>query len=81
MPDWSVRPWKRLIVLQPMVRLEDGIQPFYLCFSGNHTGGSDYDLDTKASGLAGLTKAEKLKLIFQALDKKNKEFKRKTGTF
>jgi hypothetical protein len=28
--------------------------------------------------LARLTKTEKLKLIFHALDKKNKEFKRKT---
>ena len=35
--------------------------------------GSDYVLDSSPRGIAQMTKAEKLKLIFEALDKKNKE--------
>ena len=33
--------------------------------SDNQTAGSDYGLDFRAQGLSGLTKAERLKLIFQ----------------
>ena len=49
-------------------------------FSDNQTEGSDYFLDYHhMDGLAKMTKAEKLKLIFDALDKKNTEMNGKKG--
>ena len=44
--------------------------------SDNITAGADYALGSQAQGLSGLTKAERLKLIFQALDKKDRIIKR-----
>ena len=48
-------------------------------FSDKQTTGSDYVLDSSPRGLAQMTKAEKLKLIFEALDKKNKEMNKGKG--
>lgn len=55
-------------------RLSIHLQIFIL--SDNITAGADYALGSQAQGLSGLTKAERLKLIFQALDKKDRIIKR-----
>ena len=63
--------------MQPGVRLQRvsiHLQIFIL--SDNITAGADYALGSQAQGLSGLTKAERLKLIFQALDKKDRIIKR-----
>ena len=44
--------------------------------SDNTTAGVDYSSGSEPQGLSGLTKTERLKLIFEALDTKNRIIKR-----